>query len=234
MSKWFGKNKVTAGSSVEQLVAALDEVLERHSSESEEIAGKVGQSIEIVQTRFIQQLIQVESDIAKRYEDITAKWDHSVARVEASVEKLNNPPIQAAHAMIQSVDGLRDVVETLNKSLLTLPDRTAACFDKPTQQLSQQFTQMVRAFGDQVYSFKTTAEALAGYVEQISRLSGDIENMLKVQQSVETAVKGIEETRTFQQTMSDLGERLSEMGRVVEMAAKPRVITLIEEEPVQD
>lgn len=230
MSKWFGKKKGDVDGSMGQFVEAMDQVLERHFPDPQAIADQLATTIEFIQTRFLEQLIKVENDIAKQYETVTDKWEASVDRVEKAVQKMEQTPIELTGSLHSAVDGLKDVVSTLNTTVEQIPEKTAASLEQPGQQLSTQFSELLRTFGEQVSEVKTATETLSAKMEHVAKFSAEIDQLLHVQEAVKTTVDGIAATQSFQDVMGSLRDQISQIGTVLETAAKPRVITLVEED----
>ncbi|MEM7393308.1 MAG: hypothetical protein AAF492_13270 [Verrucomicrobiota bacterium] len=75
----------------------------------------------------------------------------------------------------------------------------------------------------------TAAKALAGRMDHIAKMGGNIEELLKIDKAVEQGIEGMSKAAEFQKTLEALRSHLAKTDEFCSRMAKPRVITLKEE-----
>ena len=73
------------------------------------------------------------------------------------------------------------------------------------------------------------AKNLAGQMQEVSRMSAQIQDLLHIEQSLEKSLAGIANADEFRKTLSDLRQHLATTEAFVTRMKKPKVITLREE-----
>ena len=73
-------------------------------------------------------------------------------------------------------------------------------------------------------------QVLSGQLEKIAELEGSIEKVLHVQQTVDGTLKDVSTSEEFKETLATLRSHLEASDKFLKELAKPRMITLVEEE----
>ena len=152
------------------------------------------------------------NNLASGYEstlnDLTARLSSSMATVgdslEASLQRIVNDLQNQGESLVVAHQG---VAETYKQSATELQEATLKGAEQSLQ----------------------AAGSLAGKMEEVSRLAENIEDMLKVQESVDKTLQGLSASEDFTKAMSDLREHLATTDQFCAQLSKPRVITLTEE-----
>ena len=77
------------------------------------------------------------------------------------------------------------------------------------------------------------ATQLAAKLDEIREMAGRIDQLLKLEQSVEKSINGLSASEDFRKTLDDLRGHLATTDELCQQMAKPRVITLTEN-PMDD
>lgn len=154
---------------------------------------------------------------------------HLLARVG------NDTPAAAGLEFAQT---LAKSVSDATGSLVSAQAKFADLFTKTQEQTS---AQLAKAHGDMSSKLSTTQEQTAAQLAKaqtevatqlgrITTLASTIDNVLKLQQSVDATLKGVTVTDDFQAMLGELRRHLAESDQLLKNAAKPRSIRLVEKE----
>jgi len=90
--------------------------------------------------------------------------------------------------------------------------------------------QLNAALASQSERLESTSQSLVSQIEKLVDVEKNIENLLNVQKSVEDTLHGVSASKQWQDTLAALTTHLSESDKLLKEAAKPRMITLVEED----
>lgn len=173
---------------------------------------------------------------------------HLAGYVEANlVARLGNDTpaaagIEFAQAVAKSVDQstsrLADAQSQLAERLAKAQDDAAARLAKTLQDVSSHIAKAQESAAAQAAKVQQEAAAMAAkaqdnVAEQLGRVSGlasSIDQIFKLQQAVDGALKGVSATDEFKATLLELKRHLSESDELLRNAAKPRTIRLVEQD----
>jgi hypothetical protein len=169
----------------------------------------------------------------------------------------NDTPAAAGLELTQSVgktiaDSMANLAAAQTKftELLTKSqDQASAQLAKAHQEAAAQIAKtqqeasalVAKAQGDMSSKLSTTQEQTAAQLAKaqtevatqlgrVTALASTIDNVLKLQQSVDGTLKGITVTDEFQSMLGELRRHLAESDQLLKNAAKPRSIRLVEKE----
>ncbi|HBA83393.1 MAG TPA: hypothetical protein DCZ95_04780 [Verrucomicrobia bacterium] len=90
--------------------------------------------------------------------------------------------------------------------------------------------QLQSVLGEHVSTLDTATKALVGQLDQIASLSKNIEQVLHVQEAVDSAVRDVATTEEFRKTLETLRKHIEESDNLLREVTKPRTIRLVETE----
>lgn len=171
--------------------------------------------------------------LAKGYEatlhDLTARLSASMATVGDSLES----------SMKKIVDNLRDQEEAFLASRKDIGKQEAEHLKSLVGDISNSAKGVADQYrasaeGIQNVTKENTEKSLeassrlADRMQEITRLAGGIQDLLKVEQAMEQSLKGIAASDEFSKTLQDLRSHLSATSEFCNRMSKPRVIKLRE------
>lgn len=143
----------------------------------------------------------------------------SLRKVAGEVKEQGEELLVARKQVAQEeVDSLKRAMEEVNASA----DAIAAQYRENAQVIEA-------ATRDSAEKSLAAASELVKQVEEVTRLAGGIQELLKIEQAVERSLAGIASATEFQTTLEDLRKHLATTDAFCSRLSKPRVITLREE-----
>ena len=173
------------------------------------------------QTQFAVQLVQSQEKASAQL--VKAQQDTAAQMAKAQLEA-------AAQLSKTQQDAAAQIVKTQQES--------AALVAKTQQDATAQLT---KAQADMAAKLSSTQEAsaaqlakaqveIATQLGRVTALASTIDNVLKLQQSVDGTLKGISAAEEFKSTLVELHRHLSESDAILKNASKPRTIRLVEKD----
>lgn len=145
--------------------------------------------------------------------------ESSLRKVAGEVKEQGEELLVARRQVAQEeVDSLKRAMEEVNASA----DAIAAQYRENAQVIEA-------ATRESAEKSLTAASELVKQVEEVTRLAGGIQELLKIEQAVERSLAGIASASEFQNTLEDLRKHLATTDAFCSRLSKPRVITLREE-----
>ena len=200
-------------------------------------------SLVAAQTQFTAQLAktqeQASAQMAKSLQEAAAQMAKAQQDASAQLAKAHQDaaaPIAKAHqdAASQVVKAQQEAVAQIVKT----QQEAAAQIAKAQQESS---ALIAKAQGEMSAKLSATQESssvqlgkaqteVATQLGRITALASTIDNVLKLQQSVDNTLKGVTVTEEFKSTLLELKRHLAESDQLLKNAAKPRSIRLVEKD----
>lgn len=173
------------------------------------------------QAKFAEQLAKTQSEtsaqLAKAQQDAAAQMakaqqDASIQLAKAHQEAA--APIAKAHqeAAAQVAKAQQDAASQIAKSQGDASAQTAKAQQEATAQLAK------------------AQDKIAEQLGRVADIAASIDNIFKLQQAVDTTLKGVAVTDEFKSTLVELRRHLADSDQLLKNAAKPRTIRLVEKD----
>ncbi len=140
--------------------------------------------------------------------------------VTASTESLAASQTEFAAQLAQAQ---KDAAEQLAKS----QQEAAAQITKSQADMA---AKLVTAQEQASAQLSKSQSEVAAQLGRVTEVAGSIDNILKLQQTVDGTLKGVTATAEFKDTLIELKRHLSESDELLKNAAKPRTIRLVEKD----
>jgi hypothetical protein len=200
-------------------------------------------SLVAAQTKFADQLAKSQQEaaaqLAKAQQDAAAQMAKAQQESSAQLAKAHQEaaaPIAKAHqeAASQVVKAQQEAVALIVKT----QQEAAAQIAKAQQESS---ALVAKAQGDMSAKLSSTQEQssaqlgkaqteIAAQLGRVTALASTIDNVLKLQQSVDNTLKGVTVTDEFKSMLGELRRHLAESDQLLKNVSKPRSIRLVEKE----
>ena len=143
-----------------------------------------------------------------------------------------------AKAQLEAAAQLSKTQQDAAAQIVKTQQESAALVAKTQQDATAQLT---KAQADMAAKLSSTQEAsaaqlakaqveIATQLGRVTALASTIDNVLKLQQSVDGTLKGISAAEEFKSTLVELHRHLSESDAILKNASKPRTIRLVEKD----
>ena len=184
------------------------------------------------QAQFASQLAKTQeqssAQLAKSLQESAAQMAKAQQDASAQLAKAHQEaaaPIAKAHqeAAAQVVKAQQEAVAQIVKT----QQEAAAQIAKAQGEMSSKLSATQEQAAGQLGKAQTEVAAQLG---RITALASTIDNVLKLQQSVDNTLKGVAVTEEFKSTLAELRRHLAESDQLLKNAAKPRSIRLVEKE----
>ena len=189
-------------------------------------------SLVAAQTQFVSQLSktqeQASAQLAKALQESAAQMAKAQQDASAQLAKAHQEaaaPIAKAHqeAAAQVAKAQQDAVAQIVKT----QQEAAALVAKAQGDMSAKLSSTQEQSSVQLGKAQTE---IATQLGRITALASTIDNVLKLQQSVDNTLKGVTVTDEFKSTLLELKRHLAESDQLLKNAAKPRSIRLVEKD----
>lgn len=200
-------------------------------------------SLAAAQTKFAEQLVHSQEQAAAQFTKAQSEAAAQMAKAQqdasAQLAKAHQEaaaPIAKAHqeAAAQVVKAQQDAVAQIVKTQQEAAAQTAkaqqdasALVAKAQGEMSTKLSATQEQSSAQLGKAQTE---IATQLGRVAALAATIDNVLKLQQSVDNTLKGVTVTEEFKSTLVELRRHLAESDQLLKNAAKPRSIRLVEKE----
>lgn len=140
---------------------------------------------------------------------VSASTDSLSAAQTEFAGQLSKAQEQAAAQLAQSQ---QEATAQITKAQSDMAAKLAAAQEQAAAQLSKSQSEVASQLG------------------RVTEVAGSIDNILKLQQTVDGTLKGVTATAEFKDTLLELKRHLSESDELLKNAAKPRTIRLVEKD----
>ncbi len=145
---------------------------------------------------------------------------------------------QMAKAQLDAASQLSKAQQDAASQIVKTQQEAAALVSKTQQDATTQITKAQTEMTAKLSSTQeeTAAQLVKAQVEiatqlgRVTALASTIDNVLKLQQSVDGTLKGISAAEEFKSTLVELHRHLSESDAILKNATKPRTIRLVEKD----
>lgn len=139
--------------------------------------------------------------------------------------------VEFAQAAAKSV---ANSTETLAAAQTEFAGKLAASQKETAEQLAkaqkEAAEQMAKTQAETTAKLSEAQNKVAEQLGRVTEVAASIDNILKLQQTVNGTLKGVTATEEFKETLVELKRHLSESDELLKNAAKPRTIRLVEQD----
>ncbi|MBW7908401.1 MAG: MotA/TolQ/ExbB proton channel family protein [Kiritimatiellae bacterium] len=170
-------------------------------------------------TRYETTLRDLSQRLAENLQGAGASVEQSLRGIADEIRKQDDLTLEARHkAGMEEVNRFKEVVTDINATT----ERIAKSYKEGAEAI-QTNTQQVAE------NTMGAARDLAARMQEVSKLAANIENLLKVSQSIDQNMSAVAGSEQFRATLDDLRKHLTTTTDFCARLSKPRVITLREE-----
>ena len=173
------------------------------------------------QTQFASQIVQSQekasSQLVKAQQDTAAQM--AKAQLDASTQLAKAQQDAAAQIVKTQQESSALVAKTQQDSTTLLTQAQTAMTAKLSSTQEEASAQLVKAQVE-----------IATQLGRVTALASTIDNVLKLQQSVDGTLKGIAVAEEFKSTLVELHRHLAQSDELLKNATKPRTIRLVEKD----
>ena len=145
---------------------------------------------------------------------------------------------QMAKAQLDAATQLSKTQQDAASQIVKTQQEAAALVAKTQQEATAQLTKTQTEMAAKLSSTQGESSAqlakaqveIATQLGRVTALASTIDNVLKLQQSVDGTLKGISAAEEFKSTLVELHRHLSESDAILKNASKPRTIRLVEKD----
>lgn len=146
----------------------------------------------------------------------------------------------AAKSVSNSTESLAASQTQFAEQLAKAQQDAAAQLAKAQEDAAKQLAQSQKDVSEQMAKAQTETAAklsesqnkVAEQLGRVTELAGSIDQVLKLQQTVDGTIKGVTATTEFKETLVELKRHLAESDELLKNAAKPRTIRMVEQDHV--
>jgi biopolymer transport protein ExbB/TolQ len=182
----------------------------------------------MVDTHFNRLNSAYQAGLSQVLEGMLASFKQSKQELQGSLQTVAQEFREFQSGLYQSHQKV--VAGEINQLQGALENVQAATL-RATAQYEQNLQSLNAATKENAEQTRRSSESLAQRLEQVVKMATQIEELLKVEQSVEKGLVGISSTEDFRKTLADLRKHLETSDAFCRKMSQPRVITL-REEPV--
>jgi biopolymer transport protein ExbB/TolQ/uncharacterized protein YoxC len=186
----------------------------------------IERAAETVEERFVNLSKSYETTLA----ELTGQISSSVANVGDTMEQSLQKVIGDLHGHEEELMTRRkDAAAEEVKQFKALMDEVYAAGEKLSASYSENVEALREAAEKSSSQSLEAAEKIAARMTELNAMAGGIQDLLRIEQSLEKSLQGIASTEEFQKTLSQLREHLATTDAFCTKLSKPRVIMLREE-----
>lgn len=170
-------------------------------------------------TKYEATLRDLSQRVADNLKSAGATVEQSMRGIADDLRKQDEHAMESRRkALADEANRFKDVVADINSTA----DRVAQSYRQGAEAVQS-------ATKDTVQQTMSAARDLAGRMEEVSRLAANIDQLLKLNQSINQSMSTVASSDQFRATLEDLRKHLSTTTEFCARLSKPRVITLREE-----
>lgn len=225
------QTSITAADLGASLGEAIREAFKQFVPSPEQIGGavrsglvgalqEVQRSIEQLQAKLSEQQKTVGESLAKALSASASELQtvqQALAAAASEIQKGISSGAEQWKAVLQAQS------QALEEAVSKLPDRAVQAYVTGAERVDA----ALRQHAEQVLA---AAQGLQAQLDRIGQLAGSIEKVLRVQETVEQAMKTVAASEEFRRTLEDLRQHLAASDALLKEATKPRIIRLVESE----
>ena len=186
----------------------------------------IDRAAQSVEERFTTLSSNYEAALRDMTERLSGSFSAVGDSMELSVRKVADDIRSQEEGLIEVrrkvADNEREQLQAMLEKLHSSAQGLAETYRDSAQSLQQATTESAKKSID-------AAGSLAEKMAEVTRLAAGIEDLLKVEQSIEKGLEGISSSEEFQKTLEELRAHLATTDSFCSSLSKPRVITLHEE-----
>jgi hypothetical protein len=174
------------------------------------------------------------SSVTKNYEaglrDLSAHLAENLtgvgATLQSSMRQVGNDMAAQEHALI---DSRKQIAQEEVEQFREVLDGVHATAAKVAQEYTQNAETLQAVTRESAEQSLEAARELVTHMNEVARLASGIEELLRIQETVEKSLEGIAASTEFRATLEDLRAHLQTTDAFCSRLGRPRVITLREE-----
>ncbi len=179
-----------------------------------------------------EKLDAVQSDIAGKWTQAASEAADTLKSAQTELASTLSDSAKEVAGELKETQGAlanslsetsKDVVNELREVQASLSGSLSGAGKEAAEQLNATLSE----YADKL---ETTNKALVGQLVKITEVEQSIEKVLHAQQATEGTLRSITTTEEFKETLQQLRRHLEESDKALQELAKPRSITLVEEE----
>ena len=151
--------------------------------------------------------------------------DKAASAMDTATAKLSDSQEKAAKAVEAATAKLAEAQE---KALSALAAAQAKSADAIAAAQSKSADAIAKSHTDAAASLAQSQTEVARQLDRVTALASSIENVLKLQQSVDGTLKGVAAADEFKSTLLELKRHLAESDTLLKNVTKPRTIRFVE------
>ncbi len=228
----------------ERLLIKLPANLPQTSITAADLGGMLGAAIEKTFKSHIPQPEQTATAMKKAVESVISNAASEVERLQKMLTENQSQLVQKwTSAAETTTTGLKDTEKALATVVTNLTGGLSTHAEKMKNMLVTHNQGMEKALGavpahmktvlaEHNEKFQTANAALTAQLGKIADLEKEIQKILRLQESVDTALKGVTAAEEFKQTLTALRTHLQESDKLMAEMSKPKTIRLVESESI--
>ena len=228
----------------DRLLIKLPANLPQTSITAADLGGVLGAAIEKTFKSHVPQPEQAATAMRKAVESVISSAAGEVERLQKMLTESQSQLVQKwMSAAAATTTDLKDTEKALATVVTDLTNGLSTNADKMKNMLVTHNQGMEKALGavpshmktvlaEHNEKFQTANASLTAQLGKIADLEKEIHKILRLQESVDTALKGVTAAEEFKQTLTALKTHLQESDKLMAEMSKPKTIRLVESESV--
>ncbi len=178
------------------------------------------------------------SDLAEMLVDaLDTAFERHLPNPQDIADAIEKAISNATFSSAEKMGKINAAVIESQEALVTKWEATVTALDNHTSRIEQSDRQLAAVLKDvtdanakHIHEIKDVTTILAKQLSNVAQVAEGIENILKVQETVDGLVKQVVTSEKFVSMITAVEEHLQETNKLLEIAAQPRTVRLVESE----